>query len=70
VLFSGAGLFDEFPSRLHGTDNVEFPANIVVAQTLKDIPTAKIRASNDLNTKVRKVLIASTLSTRRRRLGM
>src|SRR6185369_14459865 len=31
-----------------------FLPNIVVAQTLKDIPTAKIRASNDLDTKVQK----------------
>ncbi|HXS01808.1 MAG TPA: MG2 domain-containing protein [Pyrinomonadaceae bacterium] len=33
-----------------------FLPNIVVAQTLKDIPTAKIRASNDLDSKVRKGL--------------
>ena len=33
-----------------------FLPNIVVAQTLKDIPTAKIRASNDLDNKVRRGL--------------
>jgi uncharacterized protein YfaS (alpha-2-macroglobulin family) len=33
-----------------------FVPNIVVAQTLKDIPEAKIRASNDLDNKVRKGL--------------
>jgi len=29
-----------------------FLPNVVVAQALKDVPTAKIRAANDLNTKV------------------
>ncbi|HEX5887922.1 MAG TPA: hypothetical protein VFY61_04430, partial [Pyrinomonadaceae bacterium] len=33
-----------------------FVPNLVVAQTLKDVPTAKIRASNDLDAKVRKGL--------------
>ncbi len=56
ALFGALDYLTSFPYGCTEQTMSSFLPNIVVAQTLKDIPTAKIRASNDLDTKVRKGL--------------
>jgi len=56
ALFGALDYLTSFPYGCTEQTMSSFLPNIVVAQTLKDIPTAKIRASNDLNTKVQKGL--------------
>ncbi|HEY0765480.1 MAG TPA: MG2 domain-containing protein [Pyrinomonadaceae bacterium] len=55
-LFGALDYLTSFPYGCTEQTMSSFLPNIVVAQTLKDIPTAKIRASNDLDNKVRKGL--------------
>ena len=55
-LFGALDYLTSFPYGCTEQTMSSFLPNIVVAQTLKDIPTAKIRASNDLDAKVRKGL--------------
>jgi uncharacterized protein YfaS (alpha-2-macroglobulin family) len=56
ALFGALDYLTSYPYGCTEQTMSSFLPNIVVAQTLKDIPTAKIRASNDLNTKVQKGL--------------
>lgn len=55
-LFGALDYLTSYPYGCTEQTMSSFLPNIVVAQTLKDIPTAKIRASNDLDNKVRKGL--------------
>jgi uncharacterized protein YfaS (alpha-2-macroglobulin family) len=55
-LFGALDYLTSYPYGCTEQTMSSFLPNIVVAQTLKDIPTAKIRAGNDLNTKVQKGL--------------
>src|SRR5436853_1046090 len=54
ALFGALDYLTSYPYGCTEQTMSSFLPNIVVAQTLKDIPTAKIRAANDLNTKVQK----------------
>jgi uncharacterized protein YfaS (alpha-2-macroglobulin family) len=54
ALFGALDYLTSFPYGCTEQTMSSFLPNIVVAQTLKDIPTAKIRASNDLDKKVQK----------------
>jgi uncharacterized protein YfaS (alpha-2-macroglobulin family) len=54
ALFGALDYLTSYPYGCTEQTMSSFLPNIVVAQTLKDIPTAKIRASNDLDTKVQK----------------
>lgn len=56
ALFGALDYLTSYPYGCTEQTMSSFLPNIVVAQTLKDIPTAKIRTSNDLNTKVQKGL--------------
>ncbi|HEX3252942.1 MAG TPA: MG2 domain-containing protein [Pyrinomonadaceae bacterium] len=56
ALFGALDYLTSYPYGCTEQTMSSFVPNIVVAQTLKDIPTAKIRASNDLDNKVRKGL--------------
>jgi hypothetical protein len=56
ALFGALDYLTSYPYGCTEQTMSSFLPNIVVAQTLKDIPTAKIRASNDLTTKVQKGL--------------
>jgi alpha-2-macroglobulin len=56
ALFGALDYLTSYPYGCTEQTMSSFLPNIVVAQALKDIPTAKIRASNDLNTKVQKGL--------------
>jgi uncharacterized protein YfaS (alpha-2-macroglobulin family) len=56
ALFGALDYLTSYPYGCTEQTMSSFLPNIVVAQTLKDIPSAKIRASNDLNTKVQKGL--------------
>jgi uncharacterized protein YfaS (alpha-2-macroglobulin family) len=56
ALFGALDYLTSFPYGCTEQTMSSFLPNIVVAQTLKDIPTAKIRASNDLDKKVQKGL--------------
>jgi len=56
ALFGALDYLTSYPYGCTEQTMSSFVPNIVVAQTLKDIPTAKIRASNDLDDKVRKGL--------------
>src|SRR6184192_701908 len=54
ALFGALDYLTSFPYGCTEQTMSSFLPNVVVAQTLKDIPTAKIRASNDLDKKVQK----------------
>src|SRR5581483_6542116 len=54
ALFGALDYLTSYPYGCTEQTMSSFLPNIVVAQTLKDIPTAKIRASNDLDKKVQK----------------
>jgi len=56
ALFGALDYLTSYPYGCTEQTMSSFVPNIVVAQTLKDIPTAKIRVSNDLDDKVRKGL--------------
>jgi len=56
ALFGALDYLTSYPYGCTEQTMSSFVPNIVVAQTLKDIPEAKIRASNDLDNKVRKGL--------------
>ncbi len=56
ALFGALDYLTSYPYGCTEQTMSSFLPNIVVAQTLKDIPSAKIRASNDLDTKVQKGL--------------
>jgi uncharacterized protein YfaS (alpha-2-macroglobulin family) len=56
ALFGALDYLTSYPYGCTEQTMSSFLPNIVVAQTLKDIPTAKIRASNDLDGKVRRGL--------------
>jgi uncharacterized protein YfaS (alpha-2-macroglobulin family) len=56
ALFGALDYLTSYPYGCTEQTMSSFMPNVVVAQTLKDIPTAKIRASNDLDNKVRKGL--------------
>ncbi|HEY6247828.1 MAG TPA: MG2 domain-containing protein [Pyrinomonadaceae bacterium] len=56
ALFGALDYLTSYPYGCTEQTMSSFLPNIVVAQALKDIPTAKIRASNDLDNKVRKGL--------------
>ena len=56
ALFGALDYLASYPYGCTEQTMSSFLPNIVVAQALKDIPTAKIRASNDLDNKVRKGL--------------
>ncbi len=56
ALFGALDYLTSYPYGCTEQTMSSFLPNIVVAQTLKDVPTAKIRASNDLDNKVRKGL--------------
>jgi alpha-2-macroglobulin len=56
ALFGALDYLTSYPYGCTEQTMSSFLPNIVVAQTLKDIPTAKIRASNDLDNKVRRGL--------------
>lgn len=56
ALFGALDYLTSFPYGCTEQTMSSFLPNVVVAQTLKDIPTAKIRASNDLDSKVRRGL--------------
>lgn len=56
ALFGALDYLTSYPYGCTEQTMSSFLPNIVVAQTLKDIPTAKIRASNDLDNKVQKGL--------------
>jgi uncharacterized protein YfaS (alpha-2-macroglobulin family) len=56
ALFGALDYLTSYPWGCTEQTMSSFLPNIVVAQTLKDIPSAKIRASNDLDDKVRKGL--------------
>ncbi|HKU75573.1 MAG TPA: MG2 domain-containing protein [Pyrinomonadaceae bacterium] len=55
-LFGALDYLTSFPYGCTEQTMSSFLPNVVVAQTLKDVPTAKIRASNDLDSKVRRGL--------------
>src|SRR5437764_612066 len=54
ALFGALDYLTSFPYGCTEQTMSSFLPNVVVAQVLKDVPTAKIRAANDLNTKVQK----------------
>jgi len=54
ALFGALDYLTSFPYGCTEQTMSSFLPNVVVAQALKDVPTAKIRAANDLNTKVQK----------------
>ena len=54
TLFGALDYLTSFPYGCTEQTMSSFLPNIVVAQALKDVPTAKIRASNDLDKKVQK----------------
>ncbi|MFN2578301.1 MAG: alpha-2-macroglobulin [Pyrinomonadaceae bacterium] len=54
ALFGALDYLTSFPYGCTEQTMSSFLPNVVVAQALKDVPTAKIRATNDLNTKVQK----------------
>jgi uncharacterized protein YfaS (alpha-2-macroglobulin family) len=56
ALFGALDYLTSYPYGCTEQTMSSFLPNIVVAQTLKDVPTAKIRASNDLDNKVRRGL--------------
>ncbi|PYS23835.1 MAG: hypothetical protein DMF72_07655 [Acidobacteria bacterium] len=56
ALFGALDYLTSYPYGCTEQTMSSFLPNVVVAQTLKDIPTAKIRASNDLDKKVQKGL--------------
>ena len=56
ALFGALDYLTSYPYGCTEQTMSSFLPNIVVAQTLNDVPTAKIRASNDLDNKVRKGL--------------
>jgi alpha-2-macroglobulin len=56
ALFGALDYLTSYPYGCTEQTMSSFLPNIVVAQALKDVPTAKIRASNDLDNKVRKGL--------------
>ncbi len=56
ALFGALDYLTSFPYGCTEQTMSSFLPNVIVAQTLKDIPAAKIRASNDLDTKVQKGL--------------
>ncbi len=56
ALFGALDYLTSYPYGCTEQTMSSFVPNIVVAQTLKDVPSAKIRASNDLDAKVRKGL--------------
>jgi len=56
ALFGALDYLTSYPYGCTEQTMSSFLPNIVVAQALKDVPTAKIRASNDLDAKVRKGL--------------
>ncbi|HEX7770914.1 MAG TPA: hypothetical protein VF435_00755, partial [Pyrinomonadaceae bacterium] len=56
ALFGALDYLTSYPYGCTEQTMSSFVPNIVVAQALKDVPTAKIRASNDLDSKVRKGL--------------
>jgi uncharacterized protein YfaS (alpha-2-macroglobulin family) len=56
ALFGALDYLTSYPYGCTEQTMSSFLPNIVVAQTLKDVPTAKIRASNDLDSKVRRGL--------------
>jgi uncharacterized protein YfaS (alpha-2-macroglobulin family) len=56
ALFGALDYLTSYPYGCTEQTMSSFLPNIVVAQALKDIPTAKIRASNDLDAKVRRGL--------------
>lgn len=56
ALFGALDYLTSYPYGCTEQTMSSFLPNIIVAQTLKDIPTAKIRASNDLDQKVQKGL--------------
>lgn len=56
ALFGALDYLTSYPYGCTEQTMSSFVPNIVVAQALKDVPTAKIRASNDLDNKVRKGL--------------
>jgi uncharacterized protein YfaS (alpha-2-macroglobulin family) len=56
ALFGALDYLTSYPYGCTEQTMSSFLPNIVVAQTLKDIPEAKLRASNDLDNKVRKGL--------------
>ncbi|MEN3329893.1 MAG: alpha-2-macroglobulin [Acidobacteriota bacterium] len=56
ALFGALDYLTSYPYGCTEQTMSSFVPNIVVAQTLKDVPEAKLRASNDLDNKVRKGL--------------
>ena len=54
ALFGALDYLTSYPYGCTEQTMSSFLPNVVVAQALKDVPTAKIRAANDLNTKVQK----------------
>lgn len=56
ALFGALDYLTSYPYGCTEQTMSSFLPNVVVAQALKDIPTAKIKASNDLDNKVRKGL--------------
>src|SRR4030095_3420552 len=56
ALFGALDYLTSFPYGCTEQTMSSFLPNIIVAQTLKDVPQAKIRASNDLDNKVRRGL--------------
>ncbi len=56
TLFGALDYLTSFPYGCTEQTMSSFLPNVIVAQTLKDVPTAKIRASNDLDKKVQRGL--------------
>jgi len=56
ALFGALDYLTSFPYGCTEQTMSSFLPNVIVAQTLKDVPQAKIRASNDLDSKVQKGL--------------
>src|SRR5437762_10809292 len=56
TLFGALDYLTSYPYGCTEQTMSSFLPNIIVAQTLKDVPTAKIRASNDLDKKVQRGL--------------
>ena len=56
ALFGALDYLTSFPYGCTEQTMSSFLPNVIVAQTLKDVPQAKIRASNDLDKKVQKGL--------------
>src|SRR5258708_14896486 len=54
TLFGALDYLTSFPYGCTEQTMSSFLPNVVVAQALKDVPTAKIRASNDLDKKVQR----------------